>query len=187
MRAVFLDRDGVLNDKLPEGHYVTAPEELQLIPGVTQAVKCLNDGGWLVFLVSNQRGIALGKLTRAGLRAVHQKLEAEMEAAGAHLDGIYVCPHEKDSCDCRKPKPGLLFQAKRDFPQINFGQSVMIGDAESDMEAGKAAGCAGLIKIGASSTSGCICAADLTEAVKLLAASPFVDLKEEERQHGSGC
>lgn len=167
MRAVFLDRDGVLNRKLPEGYYVTTPEELEMIPGAAQAVRRLNDSGWLVFLVTNQRGIALGKLTEAGLDAVHQKLEKELANAGAHLDGLYICPHEKDSCDCRKPKPGLLFQAKKEFPQIEFSQSAIIGDAESDIEAGKAAGCAIQIKIGPEDFDH-LCAADLAEAVKLL-------------------
>lgn len=167
MKAVFLDRDGVLNRKLPEGCYVTTPEEMEMIPGAAQAVRRLNDNGWLVFLVTNQRGIALGKFTEAALDAVHQKLKEELAAVGAHLDGLYICPHEKNSCDCRKPKPGLLFQAKRQFPQIDFSQSVMIGDAESDIEAGKAAGCAMQIKIG-SEDSVHLCAADLAEAVKLL-------------------
>lgn len=171
MRAVFLDRDGVLNQKSPEGCYVTTPEELQLIPGAARSVRHLNDKGWLVFLVTNQRGIALGKMTPLDLLAVHQKLESELEAAGAHLDGIYVCPHDEGHCDCRKPKPGLLFQAKRDFPQIELSQSVMIGDAESDMEAGKAAGCGILIRIGAEKSAGCACAANLEEAVRLLDVS----------------
>lgn len=169
MRAVFLDRDGVLNRKLPEGCYVTRPEELDMLPGTAQAVRQLNDGGWLVFLVTNQRGIALGKFTEAELDAVHQKLTEDLAAAGAHLDGIFVCPHEKNSCDCRKPKPGLLFQAKKQFPQIEFSQSVMIGDAESDMEAGRAAGCAVQIKIGPEDPVH-MCVPDLAAAVKLLGA-----------------
>lgn len=169
MRAVFLDRDGVLNRKLPEGRYVAAPEELEMLPGAAQAVKRLNDKGWPVFLVTNQRGIALGKLTEEALKAVHKKLMEELRAAGAHLDGVYVCPHEKNSCSCRKPKPGLLLQAKEEFPWIDFRQAVMIGDAESDMEAGRAAGCGMLIKIGSPPVgAACLCVKCLPEAVELL-------------------
>lgn len=182
MRAVFLDRDGVLNRKLPEGCYVTKPEELDMLPGAAQAVRQLNDSGWLVFLVTNQRGIALGKLTEAELDAVHQKLTEELAAAGAHLDGRFICPHEKNSCDCRKPKPGLLFQAKKQFPQIEFSQSVMIGDAESDMEAGRSAGCAIQIKIGFEDSTH-ICVPDLAAAVKLISAGNEPYLQGGEQRH----
>jgi len=169
MRAVFLDRDGVLNKKMPEGKYVTAPDELKLLPGAVQAVKRLNQRGWLVFVITNQRGIARKVLTKSDLDAVHKKLEDALQTAGAHLDGIYVCPHEEGCCNCRKPKPGLLFQAKKDFPQIDFGKSIVIGDAESDIEAGKAAGCKTLIKIGLTSPSfNCPCVNSLADAVNLL-------------------
>lgn len=166
MRAVFLDRDGVLNRKIPDGEYVTAPEELVMIPGAAEAVRCLNEKGWLVLLVTNQRGIARGKFTEADLALVHKKLQDELQAVGAHLDGIYVCPHEKDCCDCRKPKPGLLLQAREDFPQIDFEQSAMIGDSESDMEAGRAAGCGQCIYVANNDASAE--AKALIDAVKLL-------------------
>ncbi len=146
--AIFLDRDGVINEKMPEGEYVSSPEEFRLLPGAVEAIRRLNDAGYLVLVVTNQRGIARGELTEADLTAIHEKLTTALHAAGAHLDGIYVCPHEKGSCDCRKPKPGLLLQAKADFPQIDFSQSVMIGDSESDIQAGQAVGCGRCIRIG---------------------------------------
>ena len=147
--AVFLDRDGVLNEKMPEGKYVTCPEQFRLLPGAVEGIRQLKAAGYLVFIVTNQRGIARGIFTMEDLQAVHAVMLDALHQAGTDVDGIYVCPHEKDMCDCRKPKPGLLQQAKMDFPQIDFMKSVMIGDSESDIQAGQAAGCDLCIRIGA--------------------------------------
>src|SRR3954465_5605084 len=111
LRTVFLDRDGVLNEKMPEGRYVTCLEEFYLLPGVVEAIGRLNCAGLRVILVSNQRGVALGLYTAADVDAIHAWLQTVLENHGAHLDGIYYCPHDKNQCNCRKPMRGLFEQA----------------------------------------------------------------------------
>src|SRR5579863_2576287 len=108
LHTVFLDRDGVINEKMPEGQYVTRREELRVLPGVGEAIRRLNSRGCRVILVSNQRGIALGLYTAADLEAIHAWLKNFLESHGARLDGIYYCPHDRDECDCRKPMPGMF-------------------------------------------------------------------------------
>jgi D-glycero-D-manno-heptose 1,7-bisphosphate phosphatase len=137
LRAAFLDRDGVINRKAPEGDYIKCWEEFEFLPGVAEAIKALNERCFKVFVVTNQRGIARGLLTENGLKEIHEKMTDELRKAGAEIDGIYYCPHEKDSCSCRKPETGMFLEAKRDFPAISFHDSSVVGDSLSDMEAGK--------------------------------------------------
>lgn len=133
-RAAFLDRDGTINVKAPEGEYVTAPEGFEFLPGAERAIRLLAESGWRVIVVSNQRGVALGWMTEADVEAVNARM--------AHLPiaGIFVCPHDRGVCDCRKPGTGLFLQAQERFPEIDFERSVMIGDADSDIAAGRAIG-----------------------------------------------
>ena len=138
--TVFLDRDGVLNQKLPEGRYVGSGEDFHLLPGVPQAIASLNRAGLRVVVVSNQRGIALGLHTAADVLAIHAKLQALLQQSGAHLDAFYFCPHDKNECNCRKPLPGLFEQAQADFPDITAESSLMIGDSWSDIEFGRRLG-----------------------------------------------
>ena len=138
--TAFLDRDGTLNVKAPEGDYVKGPEELELLPGAAEAVALLNREGLRVVVVTNQRGVARGLMTLEDVAAVHAALERGLAAAGAHLDAIFFCPHERGECDCRKPGTGLFEQAREAEPDIDFSRSVMVGDAPSDVEAGRAAG-----------------------------------------------
>jgi D-glycero-D-manno-heptose 1,7-bisphosphate phosphatase len=140
LRTVFLDRDGVLNEKMPEGQYVTCREEFHLLPGVAEAIARLNGKGFRVIVVSNQRGIALGLYTASDLDLIHAWLRRSLETSGAHLDGIYYCPHDKGQCACRKPMPGLFEQAVMNFPDIDAHCSMMIGDSLSDMEFGRSLG-----------------------------------------------
>jgi D-glycero-D-manno-heptose 1,7-bisphosphate phosphatase len=149
--TAFLDRDGTINVKPPEGDYVTRPEDLALLPGAAEAIGRLNAAGWLVVVVTNQRGVALGRMTAADLAAVHARLEAELAAAGARLNGIYACLHDEDSCDCRKPATGLFEQARADHPGIDLAEAVMIGDSWRDMDAARALGLRG-IEVGDSSS-----------------------------------
>jgi D-glycero-D-manno-heptose 1,7-bisphosphate phosphatase len=135
IRFVFLDREGILNLKPPEGHYVTSWEQLQLLPGVEQAIAKLSRTGFTVLVVTNQRGIALGKMTQADLNDIHRRLCEQLAQFGAYLDGIYVCPHDIGQCHCRKPDIGLFEQAFADFPGASPENSVMIGDSLSDIEA----------------------------------------------------
>lgn len=136
LNTVFLDRDGVLNEKMPEGRYVTSWEEFHLLAGVPQAIARLNQAGIRVLVVSNQRGIALGLYTVAEVEAIHANLQNLLKAHGAHIDGFYFCPHEKLTCNCRKPLPGLFEQAAAWFPGLAAKTSVMIGDSFSDIEFG---------------------------------------------------
>jgi D-glycero-D-manno-heptose 1,7-bisphosphate phosphatase len=138
LQTIFLDRDGVINQKLPEGRYVSRWEEFHLLPGVPAAIARLNRAGYLVLVVSNQRGIALGKYTAEDVGSIHRTLQATLATHHAHIDGFYFCPHDKGQCDCRKPKPGLFLQAQAEFPQIAWSTSLLIGDSLSDVEAGSA-------------------------------------------------
>lgn len=137
--TVFVDRDGVLNRK--PRRYLLSPEKLELLPGVAEAVRLLNTAGARVYVVTNQRAVALGLLSLETLADVDRKLTDSLAAHGAHLDGIYVCPHASGTCNCRKPAPGLLWQAKREHPEIDFSRSVLVGDSAIDIRAGQAAGC----------------------------------------------
>ncbi len=140
LRTVFLDRDGILNEKMPEHRYVTRWEEFRVLPGVPDALRRLNEAGLLVVVVSNQRGIAKGLYTAADLEAMHARFQSLLALEGAHIDAFFICPHETDECNCRKPLPGLFGQAVARFPQITAATSVMIGDAPSDIEFGRRLG-----------------------------------------------
>jgi D-glycero-D-manno-heptose 1,7-bisphosphate phosphatase len=137
MRLALLDRDGTLNRKAPDHDYVTSPGDLELLPHAAAAVRLLNDAGVPVAVVTNQRCIALGRLSEDGLRGIHAALAERLaRAAGARIDAFYHCPHDSATCDCRKPEPGLLRRAARDFG-VTASDAVMIGDAASDVEAGR--------------------------------------------------
>jgi D-glycero-D-manno-heptose 1,7-bisphosphate phosphatase len=136
LKTVFLDRDGVINRKMPEGEYVTAWQRFELLPGVAESIAALNQKGLRVLVVTNQRGIALGLYSAADVEDIHKQLQLTLAESGAHVDGFYFCPHDKRQCDCRKPGPGLFNQAKADFPEITPETSVIIGDSLSDIEFG---------------------------------------------------
>lgn len=139
MRAVFLDRDGVINADRDD--YVKNTAELAIYPFAPGAIRALNDDGWLVVVVSNQQGTAKGIISEADLSGIEREIVRQVESAGAKIAGFYYCRHlATDNCDCRKPQPGLLLQAAREHG-INLKQSVMVGDSERDIIAGKAAGC----------------------------------------------
>ena len=139
--AVILDRDGVLNRRPARAEYVTRPEDLEWLPGAREALRLLKDAGYTVLVVSNQAGIARGAMSVADLEAVHQRLRADAAEAGGRIDRIYHCPHGWDEgCECRKPAPGMLFQAQRDF-DLDLTRTPFIGDDERDRQAAEAAGC----------------------------------------------
>lgn len=140
-KAVFIDRDGVINRKMPEGDYVKSWEEFEFLPGIIEALRRLAEAGYAIFVVTNQRGISRGLMTEANLRDIHSRMEEELQRHGIILAGIYYCPHGyEDDCDCRKPKPGLLLRAAAEHG-VDLSASVFIGDSEKDIEAGVAAGC----------------------------------------------
>ena len=139
--AVFLDRDGVINRKAPEGEYVTRWEDFHVLPGVVEGIAQLNRKGLLVVVVTNQRCVAKGLMTEAELKKLHRQMTEHFAESGAKIDGIYYCPHDVEPpCDCRKPAPGMLLAAAK-WHGVNLAASWMIGDSESDIQAGKSAGC----------------------------------------------
>jgi len=140
-RAAFLDRDGVINRKAPDEQYVTRWEDFHLLPGVVEGIAQLNRAGLRVIVVTNQRCVAKGLLTEAELKNLHRQMSEHLAQAGATIDAIYYCPHELEvSCGCRKPAPGMLLTAAR-FHGLDLAASWMIGDSDSDIQAGKNAGC----------------------------------------------
>jgi D-glycero-D-manno-heptose 1,7-bisphosphate phosphatase len=142
LRTVFLDRDGVLNEKMPEGQYVTRWEEFRVLPGVPEAIARLNQAGIRVIVVSNQRGIARGLYTTADLDTIHDRFQELLRSHGARIDAIFICSHDKGECGCRKPLPGMFEQAVARFPAITAASSVMIGDSLVDIEFGRGIGMA---------------------------------------------
>lgn len=148
-KAIFLDRDGTINKYVG---FLTKPEQFELLPGVAEAIKMINKSGYLAIVVTNQPVIARGECTWDELQQIHNKMETELGKEGAFLDAIYICPHHKDKgfdgerteykldCECRKPKPGLLLRASKDF-KIELSKSIMIGDKNIDVETGRNAGC----------------------------------------------
>jgi D-glycero-D-manno-heptose 1,7-bisphosphate phosphatase len=140
LHTVFLDRDGVINRKMPEGRFVTSPAEFHPLPGVPEAIARLNRAGLRVLVVSNQRGISLGLYTAADVLDIHAAFARELEAQHAHVDAFYFCPHDKAQCDCRKPLPGLFHQALAEFPDITAESSAIVGDSWSDIEFGRRLG-----------------------------------------------
>ncbi len=107
---VFLDRDGEINRKPAAGQFVTCWEEFELLPGVEDAVAKLNQSGCKAIVVTNQRGVALGLYSWGDLAEIHERLQDKLASRGAHLDAIYVCPHDAGQCSCRKPLTGLFGQ-----------------------------------------------------------------------------
>ncbi|QNI35106.1 HAD family hydrolase [Alloacidobacterium dinghuense] len=135
IKYVFLDRDGVINRKAPEGEYVANWRDFQFLPGVEAAIASLNQSGRCVIVVTNQRGISLGLYDNAEVETIHEQLQKHLNAKHAHIDAFYYCPHDKDQCNCRKPKTGLFERAFRDFPEASRANSLVIGDSISDIEA----------------------------------------------------
>ena len=137
---MFLDRDGVINKKAPEGQYVRSWDEFYLLPKAAEAIARLNRAGIRAVVATNQRGIAKGLYAAADVEAIHAALQDLLAGYDAHLDGFFFCPHDKNACHCRKPLPGLFEQAVAAFPEITAATSAMIGDSWVDMEFGRRLG-----------------------------------------------
>ena len=147
-KAIFFDRDGTINKYVG---FLRNIDDFELIEGVAEAIKLINQSGYLAIVVTNQPVIARGEVTWEELNEIHKKMATLLGKEGAYVDGIYICPHHPDKgfegerpeykidCDCRKPKPGLLLQAAKDF-NIDLSESYMIGDSHRDVEAGENAG-----------------------------------------------
>lgn len=140
-KAAFLDRDGVINRKAREGDYITRWDDVEILPGVAEAIANLNRADFQVIVATNQRCVAKGLITISELEALHWKIRRVLQDAGALIDAVYCCPHDNEPrCRCRKPAPGMLLDAARDH-EIDLNTSWMIGDSQADIVAGRAAGC----------------------------------------------
>ena len=138
--TVFLDRDGVINEKAPEGDYIKSPEELKIINGALEAIRYFNEKGFLVIVVTNQRGIGKGVMSEQDFKNVMDKLKKLLALKSAYIDAYYYCPDGEETSPCRKPNIGMFLQAKKDFPEIDFKNSFVVGDSWRDIEAGKRIG-----------------------------------------------
>ena len=175
-RAVFLDRDGTINKYVG---FLRSIDDFELLPGAAEAIRHINDSGYLAIVVTNQPVIARGEVTAEQLDEIHRKMETLLGREGAYLDAIYYCPHHPDKgfageiselkidCDCRKPKPGMLHKAARDF-HIDLRQSWMVGDRPNDRQAGLEAGCR-VALVGAD--------ADTSDDGRFVSLKTFVDSK----------
>jgi histidinol-phosphate phosphatase family protein len=151
-RAVFLDRDGVLNVKRED--YVKSIGELRAMPDAGRYLALLQKKGYLLIIVTNQSAVNRGIISKDELDLINAALVKELERSGCSINAVYVCPHKPDeSCGCRKPMPGLLLQAARELG-VDMPNSWIIGDSDTDLEAGARAGCKGGIKLGTSTDLG---------------------------------
>lgn len=167
-KAIFLDRDGTINKYVG---FLTNIDEFELLDGVAEAIRQINESGYLAIVASNQPVIARGEVSPEELQEIHNKMETLLGQKGAYLDAIFYCPHHphkgyererpeyKIECECRKPKPGMLLAAAEKY-NIDLTQSWMIGDSDNDIEAGQAAGCR-VIKVNTNSS-------ELSSAVKMI-------------------
>lgn len=141
VKAIFLDRDGVINEVLSHRvKFVNKPKDFHLLEGVGEAIKKLNELNYKVFVVTNQGGIGLGYMKEAALKDIHEKMKEDLSAYDAKIDDIAYCPHKpNEGCLCRKPEPEMIINLAKDH-DINLKKSYMVGDRAPDIEAGKQAG-----------------------------------------------
>ncbi len=139
-KVVILDRDGVINKKMAVHDYVKCWEEFEFLPHAIEALKVLKNKGYDLYLITNQRGIARGLMTENDLGQIHGRMEEVLARGGVRLSGIYYCPHEKDACECRKPKASLFYRVAKEH-LLDLTKVINIGDSPSDLEAGQLAGC----------------------------------------------
>ncbi len=137
-RAVFLDRDGTLNE---DPGYFHEANKLVILPGVPEALQNLKVAGFLLIVITNQGAIGKGMYPLKDMQDVHEALQVRLAPFDAQIDAFFYCPHvEEENCSCRKPKPGMIIAARDKF-DIELGESYVVGDKISDLEAGRAAGC----------------------------------------------
>jgi len=137
-KVIFLDRDGVINQDSTE--YVKSWDEFHFIPGSLEALRLMNENGFCVIVITNQSAVGRGMITMKTLMNMHAKMREEVQKAGGKIHDIFFCPHRPDeNCDCRKPEPGLIFQAKEEYGVV-LPKAIMVGDNGKDVQVGKNAG-----------------------------------------------
>ena len=169
--AVFVDRDGVINRRLP-GDYVRSWDQFSFLFGARAGLRLLREAGFLLVVITNQRGIGRGLMSEEDLAGIHRRMQVELLRAGAGVDAIYHCPHEiGDNCGCRKPRPGLIERALERFP-VDRERSWVVGDSLSDLEAGRAAGIRGIFVVprGETRPPGVPAAGSLLAAARVIVA-----------------
>lgn len=171
-QAVMVDRDGVIVRNRTD--YVKDWSEVEIIPGALEGLALLTQSGHRVFVVTNQSAVGRGLMSRPELETIHDRLGREVDAAGGHIEGFLVCPHAPyDGCDCRKPAPGLMYQA-RDDHGVDLGNCYVVGDHESDIAIAAAVGCpsilvlSGRTPLGSPASKATLVAADLLAAAHLI-------------------
>jgi D-glycero-D-manno-heptose 1,7-bisphosphate phosphatase len=130
-RCLFLDRDGVINAAPVSGEYIQRWDEFRLLPEVVSWIRLFKAAGYLAIVITNQRGIALGRYSEADLLALHERMCHELAARGAILDDVFYCPHAEGACNCRKPLPGMVIRAQQKW-DIDLSASLFVGDGERD-------------------------------------------------------
>lgn len=144
-KIIFLDRDGVINKKAEKLRYVVKWDDFEFLPGAREGIALLTQSGYKIFVVTNQAGITRGAMTEDDLSEIHENMKKEIRNSGGAITQIYHCPHGwDDGCGCRKPKPGMLFQAAHSY-HLDLTKATLIGDEEKDMEASRAAGCRAIL------------------------------------------
>lgn len=141
-KAVFLDRDGVINEvKTERVTFVNRPDQFYFLEGVLEAIKLLTDSDFEIFVVTNQGGVGLGYLSHEQLQSIHEHMLKEIEKAGGFIQEVSCCTHKPhEGCECRKPEAGMLLDLANKY-DIDISRSYMVGDREVDIEAGRKAGC----------------------------------------------
>ena len=169
--AVFVDRDGTLND---DRGYVTSPEQLVVFPGVPDALARVNHLGAKVILVTNQSAIGRGFMTAEDLQRIHQKLEDLLRVHDGHIDAVYYCPHHpNEDCACRKPNIAMIQQAAKEF-SLDLSRCYFVGDKSSDLEAAHRAGVPGVLVMSSNYSSAAVKASDLGQFPIAHKAESFV-------------
>nr|HID57653.1 D-glycero-beta-D-manno-heptose 1,7-bisphosphate 7-phosphatase [Desulfobacterales bacterium] len=139
MKVIFLDRDGVINRDRPD--HVKAWSEFEFLPGSLEAIRLLSNNGYSIILITNQSAVNRRLITEKGLAIIHERMIRRIEETGGRIEAIYFCPHTPDQgCECRKPKPGLIYKAQADY-KLDLSKTCMIGDSLKDIECGWKAGC----------------------------------------------
>jgi histidinol-phosphate phosphatase family protein len=149
-------------------NYLRHPEQIELLPGAIEGLQLLRDAGWLLLMATNQSGVARGYFSEARLAEIHKALQSLLQRQGVQMDAIYYCPHHPDDhCECRKPLPGMLIQAAKEW-YVNLAESYVVGDSERDVESGKRAGCRAVLiaPLTPRSTAADVVAPTLVEAAR---------------------
>jgi D-glycero-D-manno-heptose 1,7-bisphosphate phosphatase len=168
-RAAFVDRDGTINVQPPEHKYVTSLDEFTWLPGAVAGLARLAQQGFALVVVSNQRGVARGLVTRELLRQIEEVIQDELARHGCRVEAFRYCFHDEwEACDCRKPRPGMLLEAAREL-ELDLKRSWMIGDSVSDIAAGRAVGCRTASVNPARSDDADVVAGSLEQAAALIA------------------